>query len=150
MGLAHAPTVVDELSPEEAFAALSAGQSAALIDVRTRAEWAFIGVPDISGTGKPLWTIEWVTFPTMQPNGAFIDQLAGEAGGSMPDHLLFICRSGARSMAAAQAVASMCAQMEVAVRCTNVAEGFEGDLDGNRQRGRHNGWKARGLPWHQS
>ena len=53
-------------------------------------------------------------------------------------------------MAAAHLIAEAFAAKGQAVDCVNVAEGFEGDLDGERHRGNLNGWKARGLSWRQS
>ena len=143
-------SIVDELSPPEVYAALISQPSAALVDVRTRAEWSFVGLPDIAETGKPFWAVEWVSFPQMMPNGRFVDELSDQARGTLPEHLFFICRSGARSMAAANSVAMEMEGRGQALHCTNVAEGFEGDLDAERHRGVTNGWKARGLPWRQS
>lgn len=141
---------VDELDPTDAFAALQDNPDAAMVDVRTHAEWAFTGGPDLSAIGKELWRVEWVSYPTMSPNPQFLTELETSARGTLPGHLLFLCRSGARSMAAAQAVVAVCQDRGLAVRCTNVREGFEGDLNGDRHRGTQNGWKARGLPWLQS
>jgi len=143
-------SIVDEASPEETWKSLSEEDSSCLVDVRTRAEWAFVGIPDIRVLGKPFWTVEWVGFPTMTPNVQFVDQLMDQAGGTLPSRLFFICRSGARSMAAAEAVADAMQAVGQPVHCTNVAEGFEGDLDAEGHRGMMNGWKARGLPWCQS
>ena len=68
----------------------------------------------------------------------------------MPGHLFFICRSGSRSLAAARLVAARTLGEGRPVECVNVAEGFEGDLDGEGHRGTVNGWKVAGLPWRQS
>ena len=141
---------VDELAPEPAYQALKETVSAAMVDVRTRAEWAFVGLPDLDEIGKDLWPVEWVQFPDMSPNDQFMQQLLGRAGGELPERLFFICRTGSRSLAAARKVAMESQAMGQAVHCTNVAEGFEGDLDQGRHRGSRNGWKARGLPWQQS
>lgn len=143
------PTI-DEVDPAEAYVLLESQPESVLIDVRTRAEWAFVGVPDISALRRPFWPIEWVGFPTMARNPAFIDELTARMGSDMPGRLFFICRSGSRSMAAAQATAAALAEHGMAAHCTNVAEGFEGDLDHEGHRGRINGWKARGLPWAQN
>lgn len=142
--------IVDELDPVAAYRLLESNPSTALVDVRTRAEWAFVGLPDISATGRPFWQVEWVRFPGGARNPGFLDELAELMGDSVPARQLFICRSGARSMAAAQAVAAALAEKGVEVHCSNVGEGFEGDLDAEGHRGRLNGWKARGLPWRQS
>ena len=143
-------SIIDELSPPDAHAALSADPASALIDVRTRAEWTFTGVPDLSRLGKDVITVEWVSFPTMAPNPRFFEEVLAQAGGTLPGRLFFICRSGARSMAAARAVAAESAGRGQPVHCTNVAEGFEGDLDGVGHRGTRSGWKVHGLPWRQS
>lgn len=153
------PTL-DQVTPDEAWRLIATDTGTRLVDVRTRAEWSFVGVADLAETGSRLWPVEWAGFPQMRPDpNGFLDRLdavaAEDAGreGELPERLLFICRSGARSLAAARAVAEAAragryARAPRAV--TNVAEGFEGDLDEAGHRGRLNGWKARGLPWRQS
>lgn len=143
-------SIVDELAPAEALRSLAEDENSALVDVRTRAEWAYVGLPDISATGRPFFAVEWLSFGAQAPNPAFVGQLVDQAGGQLPGRVFFICRSGARSLAAARAVAQAMEAAGQPVHCTNVREGFEGDLDGDRHRGRVNGWKARGLPWVQS
>ena len=145
-----APPPVDEIDPTEAYEILRDDPSSALVDVRTRAEWTFVGLPDIAATGRPMWLVEWVSYPQMSPDPAFADRLESQVEGNMPDRLLFICRSGGRSLFAAQTVAQAMAARGKAVHCTNIAEGFEGDLDAAGHRGTSGGWKARGLPWRQS
>lgn len=142
--------IVDEVDPATAYELLQSRPDTALVDVRTRAEWSFVGVPDLEATGRPLWLVEWVRFPDMTRNAAFLDELAARMGDSPPGRLLFICRSGSRSMAAARAVAAALEGEGIAAHCTNVAEGFEGDLDAEGHRGSTSGWKTRGLPWRQS
>ncbi|HUS55990.1 MAG TPA: rhodanese-like domain-containing protein [Thermohalobaculum sp.] len=142
-------SIIDEVDPAEAYRLLESDPETALIDVRTLAEWAFVGLPDLSALDRQVWPIEWVAYPNMARNPAFVDELMARVGGKPPSRLLFICRSGARSMAAAQKVAETLAEQGMAAHCTNVAEGFEGDLDQNGHRGRAGGWKARGLPWRQ-
>lgn len=141
--------MVDQLDPFATYAALTNTPDSALVDVRTHAEWSFTGLPDISDTGRPFWCVEWVSFPTMAPNNRFIEELSAFAGGQLPRHLFFICRSGHRSLSAAELVKRQTESAGKPVRCVNVAEGFEGDLDQRQQRGTINGWKARGLPWGQ-
>jgi len=148
--MAEARPIVHEVGPDEAFELLKNGTAIALVDVRTRAEWSFVGLPDIESTGAPLWPVEWSRFPAMTRNPGFEAEVMERLQGRAPDRLLFICRSGARSMAAAQATARALASQGLPAHCTNVAEGFEGALDGEGHRGGMNGWKARGLPWRQS
>lgn len=140
---------VEEVGPEGAFEALKAG-GAMLIDVRTRAEWSFVGAPDLSDAGAKLAMIEWQSFPTMAVNPAFAEAALEAAERAGAETVYFICRSGARSLRAAQATAEAAAAAGRRLRCVNVAEGFEGDLDLDARRGTVNGWKARGLPWRQS
>lgn len=137
-----------DVTVDEAWRILLEDKDAVLIDVRTNAEWSFVGVPDTSALGKELFCIEWQTYPTMNVNEEFaatVAQAAKEAGASEETNLFFLCRSGVRSRSAAIAMT------KAGFRAAhNVAGGFEGDLDEERHRGRSNGWKAAGLPWRQS
>lgn len=140
---------VEEVDPESAWKALESDPNAVLIDVRTRAEWSFVGIPDLGGLGKQTVLMEWQRFPDMTVN----EEFASEAIKAIPAEatsLYFICRSGARSMKAAMATLSMLTDSGRDVACINVAEGFEGDLDEGGHRGRVNGWKARNLTWRQN
>ena len=141
---------VGEVSPDAAWRILEEDPSALLIDVRTRAEWGFVGVPELSEVGHSTIFVEWVSFPDMSANPQFVAEVMEAIGDNTPSRLLFICRSGVRSLRAAKAIAEHFASNEVAAECLNVAEGFEGDLDPQGHRGGHNGWKARGLAWRQS
>jgi rhodanese-related sulfurtransferase len=137
-----------DVSAADAYATLEGDKSAVLVDVRTKAEWAYVGVPDLSGIGKEAVLIEWQEFPTMKVAADFAPHLVEilrEQGVSATAPVLFLCRSGARSRAAAIAMTE--AGQE---RCYNIAQGFEGPLDEKQQRGAVDGWKARGLPWAQS
>ena len=132
-----------DISVEQAFEILSDDKNAVLIDVRTMAEWAFVGAPDLSGMGKEAVFVSWQVFPAMERNPGFAEELAGH--GVTPDKtVLFICRSGQRSMHAAAAMTA--AGYE---NCFNVAQGFEGPLDESGHRGTTEGWKAKRLPWVQ-
>ena len=138
---------IDSLSIEETWARLERDANSVLIDVRTAAEWNFVGVPDLSSIGKKPVLVEWSTFPDSRPNAAFVDRVTealATIGASKDSELLFICRSGSRSLSAARAMASA-----GYFRCRNVTDGFEGPLDPDRHRGRLEGWKAKGLPWAQ-
>jgi rhodanese-related sulfurtransferase len=142
--------LVGEICPTEAWRILSAESDARLIDVRTRAEWGFVGVPDAGEIGHQTLFIEWARYPDMSIDPDFAARVSEELGHGMVGPLLFICRSGARSMQAAHAVVAHFAEQGESVTCLNVSEGFEGDLDAKGHRGGHNGWKARGLAWRQS
>ena len=123
-----------------------------LVDVRTRAEWNFVGVPDLSSLGKTPVLVEWLDFPDGRPIPDFAARLrmaleearnGAQAGGEAV--LLFLCRSGTRSHFAALAAAKAGLG-----RCFNVADGFEGRIDSSGHRCSVEGWKAAGLPWRQS
>ncbi|HSF96273.1 MAG TPA: rhodanese-like domain-containing protein [Thermohalobaculum sp.] len=148
--MADVRPIIDEVTPVEAFRIMREDPGTVLIDVRTRAEWAFVGMPDLDALGREVWPVEWAVFPTMAPNPNFLAELSGRMTGPRPGRMFFICRSGARSMAAAAATGEAFARRGIAVHCTNVAEGFEGDRDREGHRGRVNGWKHRGLPWRQN
>ena len=133
-----------DLPPKEAYDLLRAEPKAQLVDVRTDAEWAFVGLPDLAALGRAPIKLAWQLFPTLQVNPDFVARLSEQ----VPDKsapLLFLCRSGARSKAAAMAMTAA-----GYARAYNIEEGFEGNLDGEKHRGRAGGWKARGLPWVQS
>ena len=136
--------------PDEAWSALQRDPKALLVDVRSKAEWTFVGVPDLSGAAAEPLFVEWSSFPAMAPNPAFVQTVAQAVQATDASAVYFICRSGARSAAAAGALAPVLAEAGRDTRLFNVVEGFEGDLDGEGHRGRANGWKARGLPWRQS
>jgi len=141
---------VDEVTPDEAYRILESTQNAALVDVRCQPEWMFVGVPDLREIGRDVMLIEWAQYPTMAINDEFLATLDKAFPDAPPEHALFICRSGQRSMSAAHAAAEHFAAAGHTVRCTNVAEGFEGPPDPTGKRGRVAGWKARGLPWRQA
>lgn len=125
------------VTPQEAAEILQLDDNARLIDVRTTAELDWVG--RVPGAIE----VEWQRYPGSAPNTTFVADLQRVYGGSGP--LLFICRSGARSSAAAKAAT------EAGIGgCFNVLEGFEGDKDADGHRGKLNGWRFSGLPWVQS
>jgi rhodanese-related sulfurtransferase len=134
-------TYAGELSPTEAWELLDRDPEAVLVDVRSEAEWMFVGVPDITELGKKLVTVSWNLWPSGTGNPDFLQQLAEIGVSEGP--VLFICRSGIRSKAAAQA-----ATAAGIAPSYNVTQGFEGDLDELGHRGGA-GWRAAGLPWRQ-
>jgi rhodanese-related sulfurtransferase len=135
--------MVENVPPGRVWEVLRLDPEAQLVDVRTDAEWNFVGLPDLAPAGKQAVLIQWQVYPAMQRNGAFVDQLK-EAGFTPDNHIYFICRSGQRSYAAAQA-----AQDAGFPNAYNVADGFEGGPDAEGHRGVMSGWKAAGLPWRQ-
>ena len=139
--------VVDDVDVEATWRALDSRARSQLIDVRTRAEWTYVGIPDLRSLNKRPLLVEWQTFPDQSIDPQFALRLSGELsalGVKLDDDLFFICRSGGRSLAAAKAMAAMGYRA-----CHNVAGGFEGPLDDESHRGRAGGWRAAGLPWQQ-
>jgi rhodanese-related sulfurtransferase len=125
-----------DLTPQDAWAKLEEG--AVLVDVRTEGEWAHIGIPDTKATENDPLFIQW-TFPGGIPNPDFVEQLKQQAPEDTRVELVFLCRSGQRSIAAAIAATQAC------FTAYNVLEGFEGEPDRYGER-TVNGWKNRGLP----
>jgi rhodanese-related sulfurtransferase len=126
-----------ELLPAEAYELLQIAPGAKLIDVRTHAEWDYVG--RIPGAVE----IEWEFYPDGKPNPYFVQQLSQQVD---PESLvMFICRSGNRSHHAA--IAAIAAGYTQAY---NVLDGFEGRKDGDSHRNTVGGWRAAGLPWYQS
>jgi rhodanese-related sulfurtransferase len=135
--------MVENVSPGKTWEALKTDPNAQLVDVRTDAEWNFVGVPDLAAAGKQAVLLPWQLYPAMQRNAEFEAQLA-KAGFTSDHHIYFLCRSGVRSMAAAEA-----ARAAGFPNVYNVADGFEGPPNGAGHRGVTSGWKAEGLPWRQ-
>jgi len=125
------------LLPAEAAQLLREDSNAVLVDVRSRAEWDFVG--RIPGAVE----IEWKSYPGMTPNAQFQNQL--ESRVQKDALVMFICRSGGRSHETALTAAKAGFKT-----CFNVLEGFEGDRDPSGHRNTVGGWRASGLPWTQS
>lgn len=141
------PSYAGDVSAKEAWDALRTTEGAQLLDVRTRAEWNFVGLPDLSPLSRQAVLVEWQRFP----DGSLNPEFTAEAATALEraDYvrgapLYFLCRSGARSRAAAMAMTAAGYGP-----CFNIRDGFEGGLDASKHRG-SGGWKASGLPWVQS
>lgn len=141
---------VAEMLPNDAWESLKSEPNTVLVDVRTKAEWSYVGLPDLDQLNKQLIRVEWLAFPDMSVNPEFTGELFSNFGDRFPEKIFFICRSGVRSMDAAEYVADVLGEIGRKAICVNVEEGFEGDLDADKHRGNRNGWKKRGLPWRQS
>ncbi|HEY2068609.1 MAG TPA: rhodanese-like domain-containing protein [Rhizomicrobium sp.] len=136
-----------DLTVEEAWSLLGQDPSAQLVDVRTSAEWNYVGVADLAAAGRTPHFIEWQTFPSGSVDPGFAEKTVEalkEAGAAKDTPVLFLCRSGARSRSAAIALTQA-----GYTRAYNIAGGFEGDLDASGHRSSRNGWRHAGLPWRQ-
>jgi rhodanese-related sulfurtransferase len=124
---------------------LNDNPQAVLVDVRTDAEWRFVGVPDLSSIGRDVVYIEWNTSQG-QRNQNFLAELkeqVPDAADGQERPVVFLCRSGNRSIGAAEAAT------EAGIApAYNVLDGFEGNLNAEGHRG-ETGWRAIGLPWKQ-
>lgn len=134
-------TYAGDITPKEAWTILEENPGAVLIDVRTQAEWDWIGQVDLSGLGKKHGCVEWIHYPGGLQNEQFVDQIKAVATDpALP--VLLLCRSGVRSKHAAIVMTAAGYQT-----CYNIAGGFEGDKDENGHRATVNGWKVASLPW---
>jgi rhodanese-related sulfurtransferase len=137
-----------DIEAADAWTLLKDRPDAQLLDVRSAAEWQFVGLPDLEVLKKAPLLVELQSFPGMALNPRFVDLADAalkKAGAGTDSPVLCLCRSGARSRQAAMALTE--AGYKAAY---NIASGFEGDPDAERHRGRRNGWKTAGLPWVQS
>jgi rhodanese-related sulfurtransferase len=135
--------MVQDVSAKQAWEALIGDPEAHLVDCRTDAEWQYVGIPDLRRAGKQAVLVSWQYFPSGNVNASFVDELR-DAGVEPGHKVYFLCRSGVRSLAAAQA-----AEAEGYTQVYNLAHGFEGPHDAEGHRGSLAGWKAEGLPWRQ-
>lgn len=136
-----------DVTVQECWSSLEGETDAFLVDVRTLAEWNYVGFPVLPEGRHPPVFQEWQSFPSMKVDPNFTARLSDEierAGGSRASKLFFLCRSGVRSQASAAAMTALGFG-----ECYNILDGFEGPPDEEGHRGRKAGWKAEGLPWAQ-
>jgi rhodanese-related sulfurtransferase len=132
-----------DITPEQAWKVLSENPQAVLVDVRTDAEWRFVGTPDLASLGRDVVYIEW-NGADGNRNANFVAELQEQLPAGADRPVVFLCRSGNRSIGAAEAAT------EAGISPSyNVLDGFEGQLDANSHRG-GTGWRAIGLPWKQT
>ncbi len=131
-------TSIKRLNPPEAHAALRADAASVLLDVRDPVEFSFIGHP-LGSVNLP-----WKFAPDWRPNPEFLDR-ARQLVPNPDTPVYLLCRSGQRSLDAANALAAAGYRNLV-----NIEEGFEGPLDEHKHRGKLGGWRRHGLPWEQS
>lgn len=132
-----------DITPQQAWDILKSSRDAILVDVRTEAEWAWVGQVDLSSLEKEHLLVEWNSFPGGLRNENFVQDISARIPNKNTE-ILLICRSGVRSKYGA--IALTAADYKT---CYNIEGGFEGDHDADRHRGTVNGWKVAGLPWMQ-
>ncbi len=124
------------VTPPQAWQLVQEGQ-ALLVDVRSAEERKFVG--HVPGSVH----VAWASGTGLTRNPRFVRELETRVGGK-DRPLLLLCRSGKRSVLAAEAAAAA-----GFTQVFNVLEGFEGELDAAQQRGHADGWRFHGLPWVQ-
>lgn len=135
---------IKDLSPTEAWEMLEQSR-AVLLDVRTTMEYQYVGHP-VGALHVP-----WKEAPDWENDPQFVAKVRAALSDRTPDQepegipIMTICRSGKRSLAAAEALARQ-GFREV----YNIGEGFEGDLDEKKHRNTVNGWRFNNLPWEQT
>ena len=131
------------LLPKMAVERLQNNPQALFVDVRSKAEYKYVGYPENS------ILIPWIDDPDWEPNPeVFSDSVMQELDGRenlLNTEIILICRSGYRSNDALK-----CLENKGFTQVSHVASGFEGDLDENDQRGNLNGWRHDDMPWSQS
>ncbi len=139
-------TKIKEISPQQAWELLEGDPHAVLLDVRTQMEYDYVGHP-LNALHVP-----WMDAPDWTVDAGFVDKVRAALSKRVgPDKapeamtILSMCRSGKRSLAAAEALAS-----QGFTKLYNIEDGFEGDLDNNKHRNTMNGWRVASLPWEQS
>ncbi|PKM12557.1 MAG: sulfurtransferase [Gammaproteobacteria bacterium HGW-Gammaproteobacteria-3] len=130
--------MIKNLDAKQAWQLMQQQPQAVLIDVRTAMEHSYVGHP------PDAVLIPWKEFPDWQVNPAFVEQVKNIVS-DIDTPVLLLCRSGQRSLAAANALEAAGYRHLI-----NIADGFEGALDAHKQRGKLNGWRFHGLPWEQS
>ncbi len=132
-----------EISCKDAWEKLIEDDKAQLLDVRTSAEWSYVGIPDLSDLGQQPLLIEWQDFPAGNKNPMFAEQV-NSLGLDKDAPLLILCRSGVRSKHAAILLTAA-----GYTQAMNITHGFEGDKDDLKRRSTKNGWRFDALPWVQ-
>lgn len=140
---------VTQINAQDAFELLKNDQNSVLVDVRTFEEFNFVGFVNATPFNNRMVLLPWQLSPTMAENPEFAPALENSLKKLFSDKskdakVLFLCRTGGRSNAAANYAENLGYK-----NCYNVTAGFEGELDAKEQRGKVNGWKAENLPWRQ-
>jgi rhodanese-related sulfurtransferase len=132
-----------DITPNDAWEILKSDSGAMLIDVRTTAEWHFVGTPDLASLNKKTILLEIRSLPNMDKNPNF-EKTVTKVVQDQNTKIIFLCRTGGRSAEAATEMSKLGYS-----QCYNIAGGFEGELDTHSHRNKISGWKASQLPWKQ-
>ncbi|MCP4430485.1 MAG: sulfurtransferase [Gammaproteobacteria bacterium] len=144
------------LTANEAYSLISSNAKKILfIDVRTRAEVSFLGMPTLTDANIPYMTVgTWSDWDTkrknfsLSPNNDFLSYIEDRLKVkdlTKNDTVVLICRSGSRSAKAANLLATA-----GYTRVYTIVDGYEGDtVKKGKDKGHRvvNGWKNANLPW---
>ena len=143
---------IEECDPSFVYKKLVQDDFCYLIDVRSKPEWNFVGIPDSQNMKNEVIFCEWAFYPLIERNPNFENEIFSKLDFKQAKNLFFICRSGARSFHAANSIQFLInkkSELRDNINCINVKFGFEGDLSEKNRRGNLNGWKFSNLPWKQ-
>lgn len=129
---------MQQLDPKQAYAMLKENPDALFIDCRSDTEHFFVGHPSDSVH------VAWQDGPEFEINPNFVGEVRRLAGHTTQRPVILICRSGRRSIDAADAL-----EQAGFTHVYNVVHGFEGELNNEHHRSSVNGWRHEGLPWQQ-
>lgn len=137
-----AEQLVNNISTLKSWEILKKEKNSYLIDVRSPEEWQETGIPDLSSLNKDVKLLTFIYLsPTIHENDNFIEDLESIFPNKQ-SKLLFICKTGGRSLKAAKA-----ALHHGYSNCCNVADGFLGNMfDANSMPLNLNGWINSDLP----
>tara|TARA_Y100000991_G_C21884030_1_gene310736 strand:+ start:233 stop:673 length:441 start_codon:yes stop_codon:yes gene_type:complete len=137
---------IKQISSNEAFEEINSNVGALLIDVRSELEWKKIGIPDLGDLNERLVLLELQSMPSMEINQNFLAELEENLSNRNVKNVMFMCKAGVRSQAAAVKSISVLLNANKNIKICNVSDGFEGkgfSIFG----GKTSGWKNSGLPW---
>ena len=137
---------IKQISSNEAFKEINSNVGALLIDVRSELEWKKIGIPDLGDLNERLVLLELQSMPSMEINQNFLAELEENLSNRNVKNVIFMCKAGVRSQAAAVKSISVLLNANKNIKICNVSDGFEGkgfSIFGSMT----SGWKNSGLPW---
>ena len=137
---------IKQISSNEAFEEINNNVGALLIDVRSELEWKKIGIPDLGDLNENLVLLELQSMPSMEYNQNFLVELEEVLNDKNVNNVMFICKAGVRSQAAAVQSMGVLLNNNKSIKICNISDGFEGkgfSIFGDKA----SGWKNSGLPW---
>ncbi|PQM64983.1 MAG: hypothetical protein CML49_08480 [Rhodobacteraceae bacterium] len=137
---------IKQISSREAFEEINSNAGALLIDVRSELEWKKIGIPDLGDLNERLVLLELQSMPSMEINQNFLEELEENLSNRNVKNVMFMCKAGVRSQAAALKSISVLLNANKSMKICNVSDGFEGK-GFSIFAGTTSGWKNSGLPW---